>query len=579
MRLLIPAVGLLALLFAVIWWDNPAPRAELTVAYSDLKTLDPQLVSAMIDVRVSYALFEGLTTFDPATMQVLPGVAKSWDISEDGKTYTFHLRDDARWSTGEPVTAHDFHYAWRLAMMPDLGPPYIDFLMLIDGARAYGKWCDETLKAIGRVKDAETQSVMAAERAAESVDQFNRLVAVKVIDERTLEVRLALPAPYFLDIVACWPMFPMHRPTIERMTQVDRNSHMLRRDASWVRPGTIVGNGPYILKRWLFKREILLHANEHYWNHGQVGPRTVHMVHFRNTEAAFNAYETGMVDLVFGIGTLDFASELLDEQHAGRRNDIHEVNNFGTYYYVLNCRPTLPTGRANPLADARVRQALNMAIDKQQIVPNVQRIRPQIAHSFTPPGSLGPDYPHPEGLHYDPDKARQLLAEAGYPGGEGLPPIGLDYNSNGGHEKLVQAVAYAWQTELGLDVPTSSKEWKVFLEDRKSGNFTVARSGWFGDYGDATTFLDLFLSTNGNNDAGFNDPEYEDLLARAAREVDPAQRLALLGQAERIVIEQRPVMIPMYHYKLIHLFNPDKLAGVSLHPRGMQMFHRMRVLD
>ena len=149
MRLLIPAVGLLVLLLVVLRWSDPAPRAELTVAYSDIKTLDPQLVSAMLDVRVSYSLFEGLCTFDPATMDVLPGVAERWDLSEDRRTYTFHLREDARWSNGDAVTAWDFREAWRLALMPDLGPPpYVGFLYFIDGAEAYGQWCLKSLTAI-----------------------------------------------------------------------------------------------------------------------------------------------------------------------------------------------------------------------------------------------------------------------------------------------------------------------------------------------------------------------------------------------------------------------------------------------
>ncbi|MAE61450.1 MAG: hypothetical protein CMJ49_08860 [Planctomycetaceae bacterium] len=580
MRLLIPAVGLLVLLLVVLRWSDPSPRAELTVAYSDIKTLDPQLVSAMLDVRVSYSLFEGLCTFDPATMAVLPGVAERWDLSEDRRTYTFHLREDARWSNGDAVTAWDFREAWRLALMPDLGPPpYVGFLYFIDGAEAYGKWCLKTLMAIREAGDDADKIAMAKRRAANSEAKFDELVAVKVVDDRTLEVRLKLPTPYFLDIVACWPMFPVHRATMARMTTVDENSYNLHRDPTWVHPETIVGNGPYRLARWVFKREMFLEASETYWNREAVGPQTVRMVHYRTTSAAFHAYETGKVDLVFGVGSLAFAPELLEAQRAGERNDVHEVSNFGTYYYVLNCREKLSSGRDNPLADARVRQALNLALDKEEIVPNVQRIKPVVARSFTPPGGLGPDYDHPKGLGYDPDRARDLLAEAGYAGGEGLGPLDLTYNTNQGHGPLVQAVAHAWNKELGIAVETSSKEWKVFLADRNSGNFTVARSGWFGDYGDATTFLDLFLPTNNNNDSGFDDEAYTALMDEAAREADAGRRLELLAEAERIVIEERPVMVPMYHYKLIHLFDPDRLGGVSLHPRGMQMFYRMRVLN
>lgn len=579
MKLAIPLIALLVILVVVILFDRPVRDADLNVHYISIETLDPQRQRAAVDIRVSYALFEGLCTFEPTTFTIEPGVASSWEVDEAGVVYTFHLRDDARWSNGDPVTAEDFLYAWHLGLLPDTGVPYVMFLTYFAGADAYAKWANESLEAVGALREAGDLTgarQLAAERWATAYERFLEMVAVKAIDDHTLQVRLREPTPFFLEVVACWPTFPLHRPTMERFTQVDPETLQIRRDPEWVKPANIISNGPYVLSSWRFKRELLFVVNEHYWNQASIGPQSVRMVNFTSDLAAFNAYITGAIDLFVGAETLDYAAEMLNEVDAGIRNDAHAVNAYGTYYFSFNCRERLPDGRPNPFADPRVRQAFTLAIDRDRLVRHVTRLDQQPAYSFIPPDSIA-GYELQTGPSFDLEKAKRLLAEAGYPGGRGFPRVELVYNTGGGHERRCEALAAMWRDHLNVDFALDAQEWKIYLGRRNSGDFMISRAGWFGDYGDPTTFLDLFRSDNGNNDSGYQDPAFDAIMDAAADAEDSATRTRLLQQAEAHLLNTGMPLLPLYYYRLLHLYNPDRLENVSHHPRNMHMYHRIRI--
>lgn len=577
---LIVVLVLLGVLFVPGGGDE---SADLNLHYISLETLDPQMMQAAFDVRVGYAVFEGLCTFNPYTFTIEPGVAERWTQTADGLTYEFYLRPDAIWSDGSPLTAHDFVTAWRQGMMPDISPPYTEFFMHIAGARDFQQWCRQSLAHVTDAR-AEDRPRLARERATRSLAKFDELVAVEAMDDRTLWVQLDTPCSYFLDLVASWPFFPLPAHVTDKFTKLDKTTYMLRRDPQWVKPGSIVSNGPYRVARWRFKRDVLLEANEHYHAADRVKSRTVRLNWFADDNTAYNAYASGMLDVQIGATPVPYMAEIINAARNGERHDVHEATSFGTYYFAYNNRPTTPDGKVNPFADVRVRKAFSIVVDKRKLVENVTRLRQRTSGVFIPPGSI-PGYESPLGQRCisdtdDPaerramlDEARQLLADAGYPGGRGFPPVTVGYNSGGGHELVTQSLAAMWNDALGVTCVLQTQEWKVYLAKRNEGAYMIARSGWFGDYGDPTTFLDLFRTGHGNNDFGFADEWYDDLLDAAARESDPAQRMAMLKRAEQYAIGERYAMLPLYQYKLVHLFDPQRVSGVTLHPRNLQFFH------
>jgi len=264
--------------------------------------------------------------------------------------------------------------------------------------------------------------------------------------------------------------------------------------------------------------------------------------------------------------TMDYTPELIRQEHERKRSDIHHVPSFGTYYLTVNCRPRLNDGRVNPLADARVRRALARALNRQQIVDHVERKGNPVSRMFIPP-NLIPGYRSPRGLGYDPDLARRELAEAGFPGGQGLPVIEYLYNTGHHQEPVAQAVQRMWERELGVKVQLVGKETKTFADDKTEHRFMVARGGWFGDYMDPATFLDLLQSDNGQNSAGFKDAYYDSLLEAAGRETDRTRRLELFSQAETYLVEKQLPVLPLYTYVLVHAWKPG-VTGIYPNPRN-----------
>lgn len=581
MRWLIALLVLDALALALIVTDAAEPqRADLVfAATSEHNFIDPQRLSASNDVRLAENLFEPLLRVNvaDATLPVEPATAKAMpEVSEDQRTYTFTIRDDARWSNGDPVKASDFVYAWRRALMPDFAADYSYFLWRLEGAKAFFDWRQQQLTDYA-LKPQEAGPEKAEQMLKEAYERFDQTVGVKALDDKTLRVTLESPTTYFPHLCAWITYTPVHEASVEKFVTLEPKSGALVQGALWTRPGNLISNGPYQLERRRFRRDLLLTQNPYYWNKDAMRNKSILELIVPGAQTQLLLYEAGHVDWLPDIPSNDNIARDLHEQG---RADAHLPTAVGTYYYNFNCEnETLADGSPNPFLDVRVRRAFALAIDRKQIVEKVNRAGQQAAHTFVPPGTNAA-YPRPTevGLSFDPDEARRLLAEAGYPGGKGLPGIELLYNTGANHELAGQAIAHTWEKELGVSVPLRGKEWPVFQEDRKSHFFTVARGGWIGDYPDPTTFLDLFHSQSNHNDAGYNNPEVDALLEAASKETDPTKRLKLLRDVETIVLRDVPVA-PIYYYNWFHLFDPKRVRNMHLNPWNFRRLEFVEVTD
>jgi oligopeptide transport system substrate-binding protein len=614
LRVLIPILLLILALGLALAGDKPAPRADFTfINKGDVATLDLQRMSWMQDLRVGRLLFEGLVqqdVFDP-DYSIIPAAAESWSVSDDGLVYTFHLRDNLKWSNGQPVRASDFLYAWRRLLLPDTSGDYVRQLQLIRGAEAFTQW---RLNALAQA--AKGAGPTGSELWTETLAKFNELVKARAPDDRTLIVTLEHPAPYFLDLLAMPPFFPVYPPLVSQYERVDPLTGRLIIESGWTKPGHIVTNGPFLLKTWRFKRDMRLEANPLHRLYDTLAIRSISIPTIDDANAMVLAYRSGAADWVTDVVApyrgdmyaqkLDFIKEHqaaydalksqgIDEIQIARllpddpRNHLHILPVFGTYFYNFNCSPRLADGRPNPLADARVRRALAMMIDKRAIAEGVRRVGEPVARTLIPPNSLA-GYTAPAGLPCISDmttpadrealiaRARALIADAGYPDPSKMPAISILFNKDGGHDLIGQSIASDWQRSLGIPVIIEQKEIKIFREDLKNKNYMSSRGGWYGDYGDPTTFLDPHRTGDENNDRNYANPVYDDLLRQAASEADPEARLALLRRAEVMLVEEDLPAVPIFHYCNIFLFNAHKVSGINAHPRQTQNAYLVDIL-
>jgi len=599
MKLIVPFVVLLALLGAVLALDQPADEADVVVINSsDAFTLDPQRMSYLHDFRLGYALYEGLVRWDNETFTIEPAVAKSWRISDDRRTYTFTLRTDARWSNGEPVTAHDFVFSMRRLLLPETAADYSSLLFMIDGAREFFQWRTKQTTAFARHPgERDARSLWD-----EAMRKFEATVGVRAIDDHTVEFELERPTPYFLDLLCFAVCCPVHRPTVEGWTADDqtqqrmkgvgwhnvdappfddcafvalnRRTGKLEQDHGWARPGRLVSNGPYVLKRWRYKRDLLIEANPHYWRPEIMRNDSVLLLTIEDANTRVLSYESSTGHLVTDVGaeyqadmleqrrryverceddiasmrrdglSMDEAIARLPEPGNNERRDIHPIPTFGIDFYSFNCRDTLADGRPNPFADAQVRRAFVQATNRQRIVDNVTRLGEPVMTNLIPPGSI-PGYESPQGLSFDPDAARNALRGAGWfdrnddgliegESGSVFPTIDLLYTTSSPRYKWISLeLKNQWEQRLGVQVELRGVDTKFYKEDLKQGKFMVARGRWYGDYGDPTTFLDLNRCDDGNNDRAFCDDEVEALLDAAANETNDQRRMELLVKQRR----------------------------------------------
>jgi oligopeptide transport system substrate-binding protein len=473
------------------------------------ETLDPSLITGQPEGRLAAALFEGLTSFDEHG-QVVPGVAEKWDISPDGRVYTFHLRRNARWSNGDPVTARDFRDTWRRTLAPDTGAEYAYQLYYIHNGRPFNE---------GKVTD------------------FSQCGAVAP-DDFTLQVTLDNPTPFFLDLCATSPLYPVHLPSVEKWGD------------EWIKPGHLVGNGAYRLAEWRINDRIRLVKSLYYWDAAHVGMQTIDALPISRANTALNFYLAGQADLIMDKGLTPLA--LLGDLR--ERPDFHSAPFLGNYFLRFNV--TRPAFK-----DARVRRALSLVIDKRLIVEKITRAGEIPADSLVPPGAAG--YQPPPGLTRDPDEARRLLAEAGYPGGKGFPLVTYLYSEGELNEAIAVELQSMFRQELGITISLQRQEWKVYLNSMNNLDFDLCRSSWVGDYDDPNTFLDMFVTGGGNNDTGFANPRYDQLIADAARAVDQKKRFDIFRTAEHMLISEEAPICPLYFYVGIQFYNGDRLGGIA----------------
>lgn len=600
-KLLIPLVALAVALGLAAMTDRESPKADFTfVNKGDVTTLDIQRASWSQDLRVIRSVHEGLVKNDIFTREfdIKPGVAERWEVSADGRTYTFHLRENAKWSNGASVRAQDFVYSWRRALLPDTLSDYVGLFQLIDGAKAFYQWRQESLKnfKVG-VNDANALW-------ADTIKKFDELVALKAVDDRTLTMTLVHPTPYWLNLCAFAVFYPVYPELVSAYEKPDPETGRMEMRSGWTKPGVHVSNGPFRVTGWRFKRDMRLERNPYFWDQASVALDSVLMPSIEDPNAVVLAYRSGTIDFTTDVD-VPYRADMLEQkwafyrEHAAEvesmraegldpieidrrlppdpRNEIHPLPAFGTYFYNFNCMPKLRDGRDNPFFDARVRRAFAMAVDKERIVGEVRRSGELVAKTLVPRNSLK-GYASPEGMPYDPAAARKLLAEAGYPGGKGFITVEILFNKDAGHDKIAQAVKKDWEENLGVSVALEQREIKVFRNDLKNQNYMVSRASWFGDYGDPTTFLDLNRKDDGNNDRKYANEEFESILDEAAAEMNAEKRLAILSRAERIIVERDLPLIPIFQYVEVYLFDAHKVTGISSHPRQEQNIYQIDVL-
>jgi oligopeptide transport system substrate-binding protein len=621
-KLLLPLLILFGLITLVVSIEDRQPRADFVMVHAtDLFTLDPQQMSYQHDLRMSRALFEPLATVGPDG-DIEPAAAESWSVSDDGRTWTFRLRDGLRFSNGDPVTSADFKAAWRRGIMPDIGGAYSSLFWAIRGAEDMAAWRTDLLAlradpasrekvlAKGHLDPEEVDEILAESGEStwtRTLRRFDETVSIATPDDRTIIVELERPLPYFLDYVAFGTWSPVHRPTIDAATSIDPKTGRARTDPAWTKAGRLIGNGPFRLARWRFQRDCRVERQEHYWNAENVPLDSIEAVVIEDPNTAIMAYQAGEVDwipdvvaeqksdlleeraayesrhadaiaaaLARGV-SIDDALAGLPEPEAGERRDIHGLSAFGTDYYQLNCRPTLAKGRANPLADPAVRRALAMATDKAAISERVTRIGEPPSGSVVPPASIE-GYTSPAGLPFDPDRARAELEAAGWrldanrirrnPEGDAFPTIEILYSTGSPRFRgTSMALRDMWRRELGVPVEVRGRPGKDYREKVKNGDFTVARGGWFGDYADPTTFLDMHRTGDSNNHRRYTCPEFDALLDQAATESNPERRLTLLEEAEAIIVERDLPVIPIVTYRTLYMYEPGRVKGLTHDPR------------
>ena len=570
------ALIVLGSLMAAAWTSTERQRADFTyVNPSGIHTLDPARMSWLQDFRVGLNLWEGLTTWDPQTLEPTGGAADfPPNLSADRLVYTFRIREDARWSNGDAVVASDFVRGWRRAMEPGTAADYQFFFTdHIAGAAKYVDWRNEGVKAIGEAPDAAARDAIFDAHFAELEQRF-REVGVEAADDRTLVVRLAMPCPYFLDLLG-FPVFvPVHQ-SIERFRESNNGTPLTAQGLvvyrpQWTQPdGVVEGapglitNGAYALSDWTFKRAARFAVNPYFREAERISCRTIDMLEYDNVSASLMAFDAGDVDFLTDL-SVPYEHELYRRWKSGERTDLHPCHTAATYFFNFNCVSPDVAGQRNPFVDPRVRRAFTLATDRASIVENVRKRGDRTARSFVPPGAIT-GYEPPGGLLHDVAAAKALLAEAGYADGAALGSVELLYPPR--QATVCQVLARMWEEALGVQVELRAQESKTFAQEKSKRRFMIAWGNWYPDYNDPTTFLNCLATGNGNNDTGYSNANFDSLLAAAANEKDPARRFHILQQAEQLVMEEDCPILPVLH--------PTELIAVSPRVHGIYPNRRL----
>ena len=501
------------------------------------KTIDPALNAAIDGSNVIVNSFEGLMRLDEKDKPI-PGIAKSYEVSKDGLTYTFHLRDNALWSDGKPVTAGDFEYAWKRALNPDTASEYAYQLYYLKNGQGYNE-----------------SKLPANQKTPGIKPSTEKDVGVIAKDDKTLVVTLENPTAYFLTLMAFPTYMPVRKDVVEK-------------DKAWAtKPETYICNGAFKMKEWKPKDVLVFVKNNKYWDAGTVKLSQINYKMLDDQNAYLSAFKAGQLDMIDNPPQQETPTLIKD-------GTAKVYPNLATYYYCPNLSAEankIDPAAAKALKDKRVRKALSLAINRKDITDNVAKGGQIPATSFVPKGVVdekGNDFDKKE--YYKPEGdvalAKKLLAEAGYPNGKGFPTITLLYNTSQNHQNLAAAVQDMWRKNLGINIELKNEEWKVFQTTRREKQFLLARHGWSADYNDPMTFLDLFVTNGGNNDASYSNPEYDKKIMAAKKELDPAKRMVILHQAEDILMDDMAI-IPVYYYTTVVALK-SYVKGVVVSPLG-----------
>ncbi|MCF6092955.1 peptide ABC transporter substrate-binding protein [Microaerobacter geothermalis] len=495
------------------------PQELVLNASTEPPSLNPNTATDSTSGEILRQVMEGLVRLDKDSKVVKgSGMAEDWTISEDGLTITFKIKDNVFWSNGDPVTAEDFEYAWKQVLNPETAADYAYQLFYLKNGEKYN----------------------AGEVSADEV-------GVKALDEKTLEVTLEAPVPYFISLTAFYSLYPVP-------------SKVAKENPDWAADAeTYVSNGPFKLTKWEHDSEVVVEKNDKYWNADNIklNKITWMMVNDPNTE--YQLFKSGDLDVAENPPS-DLLKQLLDSGEAKAPNIL------GTYMYMFNVEK-------EPFNNANIRKAFTLAIDRKLLIDNVTQGGQVPALGFVPPGSspdLGFDFREKAGNYYndaDVEKAKEYLKKGMEELGiTQLPEITLMFNTSEGHQKIAQAIQEMWKKNLGVEVKLQNQEWKVYLETLKSGDFQIGRLGWLADYFDPMTFLDMWITDGGNNDTNWSNKEYDDLIAKAKSTDDQSVRGEAMLKAEKILMDEMPIA-PIYFYTDAYMMQPW-VKGAIRHPDG-----------
>lgn len=497
-------------------------------------TFDPAQAQDSQANTVLKTMYEGLARMND-NGDAEPAAAESWDV--DGTKYTFHLRKDAKWSNGDPVTASDFVFAWERVLSPNTTPaaPYAYQLYYIKNAQEYNE---------GTITD------------------FSQ-VGVKATDDHTLEVELVAPTPYFLGLTSFYTYYPVHQS--------------VKDDEKWaVDASKMIVNGPFTLTSWIKGQTIEVTKSDSYWGKDNIKLNKISMSLVNSGATELASYKNGELDRA-GAPNGEIPTDQIPIVKQELKDDFKVKGTASVYYYQFNLT-------AKPFDNDKIRKAFAMSITRQDIVDKVTLGGQLPAFGFVPPGIKGvndefrtenkDDY-FTENLEEAKKLLEEGMQEEGY---TQLPEITLTYNSSEGHKKIALAIADMWKKNLGVDVKTENQEWGVFIENRQNLNYQVARAGWSADYNDPMTFLDMWLSNSGNNDIGFKNEEYDKLINETKNIEDAAKREENFKKAEEILVKDNMAIMPIYYYTNVAVEKPY-LKGVSLDFSGAIDYTRAYLLE
>ncbi|HBH64678.1 MAG TPA: oligopeptide ABC transporter substrate-binding protein OppA, partial [Erwinia persicina] len=473
---------------------------------AELQSLDPHKIEGVPESNVNRDLLEGLVISDTKGHPI-PGVAESWD-NKDGKVWTFHLRKDAKWSNGEPVTAQDFVYSWQRLSDPKTASPYASYLQ-------YGH--------LENIDD-----IIAGKKSPDTL-------GVKAVDAHTLEVTLSEPVPYFYKLLIHPSMSPVYKPAVDKFGE------------KWTQPANWVGNGAFKLSEWVVNERIVLVRNTDYWDNKDTKLDKVTFLPISSEVTDVNRYRSGGSDMTYN----NMPIELFQKLKKDIPGEVHVDPYLCTYYYEIN-------NQKPPFNDPRVRAALKLGIDRDIIVTKVKGQGDLPAYSYTPPYTEGIKLTPPEWFGWTQEKrneeAKKLLAEAGYTADKPLT-FSLLYNTSDLHKKLAIAASSIWKKNLGVNVKLENQEWKTFLDTRHQGNYDVARAGWCADYNEPTTFLGTMQSNSSNNTSHYKSEAFDKAMDAALSSPDEATRATRYADAEKI-LDKDSVIVPVYYYVNARLVKP-----------------------